>query len=283
MTRSRNFIALLLLFVFFSYHTALRAQSSSPDQPAPPAGQQQPNEQQPAPPPEKPADQQPVPEKPDAPTPKTSDASLEHRVYNRILGIIPNFIATEDTPENRKPLTPCQKYDLAFREMFDYSAQIGIGIGAAIDQGFEGRSGFGQGWDAYGKRFVADEAGNISGTFITTGFLPHILKQDPRFFRRGRGGIPKRAWYAFTRVVVTRSDAGKPVFNTSNVFGSLAEDGISTLFYPGYNHTVAGTFRGWGYQMLQDGGFNILSEFYPDVMDPILRRLHKNPVPHARP
>jgi hypothetical protein len=276
LTRSRSFIALRLLLVFFSYHTALRAQSSSPDQPAPPV------EQQPAP--EKPAEQQPppVPEKPDAPVPKSA-ANIEHRMYNRILGIIPNFIATEDTPENRKPLTPRQKYDLAFREMFDYSAQIGIGIGAAIDQGLEGRSGFGQGWDAYGKRFIADEAGNISGTFITTGFLPHILKQDPRFFRRGRGGFRKRAWYAFTRVVITRSDAGNPVFNTSNVVGSLAEDGISTLFYPGYNHTVGGTFGGWGFQMLQDGGFNLLSEFYPDIMDPILLRLHKSPAPHAHP
>lgn len=283
MTRLRHFAALLFLFV--SFHPVLRAQSSSPNQPAPPLGQQQPVDQQPAPPPEKPAEQQPppVPEKPDAPQPKNPVVKLEHRAYNRILGIIPNFIATDDTPENRKPLTPRQKYNLAYHEMFDYSAQIGVGIGAAIDQASEGKSGFGQGWGAYGERFGADEAGNISGTFLTTGFFPHIFKEDPRFFRRGRGGIAKRGWYAFTRVVVTRSDAGNSVFNISNVFGSLAEDGVSTLFYPGYNHTPGRIFRGWGYQLLQDGGFNILSEFYPDIMDPILRRLHKTPAPQTHP
>ena len=168
--------------------------------------------------------------------------------------------------------------------MFDFSAHIEIGIGAAIDQATEGRKHtFGQGWKAYGERFGAGEAGNISGSFLTTGFFPHIFKQDPRFFRRGRGSIPSRAWYAFTRVVVTRSDAGKPVFNTSNVLGSLAEDGVSTLFYPDYIHSPGRTFRGWGFQMLQDGGFNILSEFYPDLMDPIFRRLHKYPAPHSPP
>lgn len=205
-------------------------------------------------------------------------------MYNRILGIIPNFIATDDTPQTRRPLTPRQKYNLAFHEMFDFSAHIQIGIGAALDQATEGsKHTFGQGWGAYGDRFVAGEAGNISGSFLTTGFFPHIFKQDPRLFRRGHGGIPTRAWYAFTRVVITRSDEGKSVFNTSHVLGSLAEDGVSTLFYPDYKHSAGATFRGWGWQLLQGGGFNILSEFYPDLMDPILRRLHKYPAPHAHP
>jgi hypothetical protein len=272
-------LAAPLFFSFFLFCQPLLGAQSPSSEPTPADQQSSPV---------KPADQQPSQapeEKPNAPEPKNPVVKLEHRAYHRLLGVIPNFIATDDTPENRKPLTPRQKYHLAFSEMFDPGNQIGIGIGAAIDQATEGRHSFGQGWGAYGERFGADEAGNISGTFLTTGLFPHIFKEDPRFFRRGTGGIPRRAWYAFTRVVVTRSDAGNQVFNVSNVFGSLAEDGVSTLFYPGYHHTVTGTFRGWGFQMLQDGGFNILSEFYPDIVDPILRRLHKYPPPqpHSQP
>lgn len=265
MTRSRNLVALIFLLPFLLC-PCVGAQSPAPDPSAP--AQQQPL---------------PVPEKPDAPVAQPDETAPEHHIYNRILGIIPNFISTEDTPETRHPLTPRQKYNLAFHQMFDYSAHIGIAFGAAIDQGTEARSGFGQGWQAYGERVGAGEAGNISGSFLTTGFFPHIFKQDPRFFRRGRGGISKRAWYAFTRVIITRSDEGKPVFNTSNVLGSLVEDGVATTFHPGDSHTVGGTFSGWGLQLLQNGGYNILSEFYPDIMDPILRRLHKTPAPHAHP
>lgn len=265
------FFALIFSLIFFSGRP-LRAQSPATE--PPPSTPESTPVQQPS----------PDHEKPDAPLPKTDEAPPDRHMYNRILGIIPNFISVEDTPENRRPLTARQKYNLAFHEMFDFSAQIQIGIGAAIDQATEAHANsFGQGWGAYGERFIAGEAGDISGSFLTTGFFPVIFKQDPRLFRRGRGAIRKRAWYAFTRVVVTRSDAGKPMFNYSNVFGSLAEDGISTLFYPGYIHTVGGTFQGWGYQMLQNGGFNILSEFYPDIVDPILRRLHKYPTPHAHP
>ncbi|GAC1623300.1 MAG: hypothetical protein PVS2B2_20140 [Candidatus Acidiferrum sp.] len=265
MTPSRTFFALLFLFIFIARPSSLRAQSPgpqpSPDQASAPVDPQQPT----------------APEKPDAPIPKTSSAAANEPIYKRILGIIPNFIATEDTPENRRPLTPRQKYNLAFHQMFDYSAHLGIGIGAAIDQASEGESNFGQGWGAYGERFGAAEAGNITGSFLTTGFFPHIFKQDPRFFRRGTGGIKSRAWYAFTRTVITRSDEGKSVFNSSSVLGSLVGDSVSTAFYPETDHSVAQTFTGWGLQIAQNGGFNILSEFYPDIVNKVLRRNRKAP------
>jgi hypothetical protein len=263
LTRSRISIAVLFSFVFFSCHSLLRAQSPSPqpspDQTASPVGQPPPSSQ----------------EKPDAPVPQAG-ANIENpRLYKRILGVIPNFIATEDMPQNRYPLTPRQKYNLAFHQMFDISAHAGIAIGAAIAQASEGESSFGQGWGAYGERIGASEAGNITGSFLTTGLFPHIFKQDPRFFRRGTGGVKSRAWYAFTRTVITRSDGGKSVFNSSGVFGSLVEGGISTAFYPADDHSVAQTFSGWGMQIVQNGGYNILSEFYPDIVDRVLHRNRK--------
>jgi hypothetical protein len=227
----------------------------------------------------------PTPEKPDAPVPQVGADTENPRLYKRILGVIPNFIATEDTPQNRHPLTPRQKYNLAFHQMFDISAHAGIAIGSAIAQASEGEGSFGQGWGAYGERIGAAEAGNITGSFLTTGFFPHIFKQDPRFFRRGTGGLRSRAWYAFTRTVITRSDGGKSVFNTSGVLGSLVESGISTAFYPADDHSVAQTFSGWGMQIAQNGGFNILSEFYPDIVNKVLHR-NRRPsqnVPAAAP
>jgi hypothetical protein len=260
LTLSRTSAAVLLSFVFFSSDSLLRAQSPaqpvSPGQPAPPEGQQ-------------PA---PAPEKPDAPVAKSGPDQANETLYKRILGVIPNFIATEDTPQTRRPLTPRQKYNLAFHQMFDFSAHLEIGIGAAISQATDGEGSFGQGWRAYGERFGAAEAGNITGSFLVTGFFPHIFRQDPRFFRRGTGGVRSRAWYAFTRTVITRSDQGKAVFNSSNVLGSLVQDGVSNAFYPAADRSVAQTFGGWGLQIAQNGGFNILSEFYPDIVNKVLHR-----------
>jgi len=194
------------------------------------------------------------------------------RNQKRILGIIPNFTAVNDTPKNDHPLRPKQKYNLAFHQATDFSAHFGIAISAAINQAADGVPHYGQGWGPYGQRFGAREADNAVSSFLTTGFLPHVLKEDPRFFRRGAGSFKSRTWYAFTRTIVTRSDSGKSVFNTSNVAGSLITLGISNAYYPEEDRTASRTFRGWGIGIAAAGGFDVLREFYPDIIRKVFHR-----------
>src|ERR1700675_87449 len=101
--------------------------------------------------------QSPAPEsqKPSAPAAK-QDASRDENP-KRILGIIPNFQTTNDLPENQKPLTPKEKYILAFHQTVDISAHFGNLFQSALQQASNGEPHYGQGWGAYASRFGASE------------------------------------------------------------------------------------------------------------------------------
>ena len=48
---------------------------------------------------------------------------------------------------------------------------------------------WGQGWDAFGKRFAASFADQTSENMMTEAVLPSLLKHDPRYFRMGQGSF----------------------------------------------------------------------------------------------
>jgi hypothetical protein len=249
-------------------------------------------------------------DKPESPAPKVQDAPLptppsntasqsstpfspdhsaeQEKNPKRILGIIPNFQTTNDTPQNRAPLTSKQKYTLAWHHMFDFSAHFGNALQAAMQQASNSDPHYGQGWGAYGQRFGAAEADQAVSSFFTLGFLPHVLKQDPRYFRRGKGSAWSRIRYAATRTVITRTDSGTPTFNASQVFGQLAQAGISNAYYPREDRDVAGTFEGWGMNLAFTSGYNVLKEYYPDLVRTVSHRHHEpkasiQPAPPANP
>jgi hypothetical protein len=200
-------------------------------------------------------------DKPDAPTPKLSTApSAEYprtekaqgsagapsntggqasdphaqRDENpkRILGFIPNFQSKDDIPQNQTPLAPKEKYSLAYHQTVDFSTHIGNAFQAALQQASNGQPHYGQGWGPYAQRFGAAEADQVTSAFFIFGLLPHVLKDDPRYFRKRYGSPWSRIRYAATRTVVTRTDAGGRTFNTPQVLGQLLQQGISTAYYP---------------------------------------------------
>lgn len=60
-----------------------------------------------------------------------------------------------------------------------------------------------------------------------------LLKQDPRYFRLGEGGLGHRVGYSVVQEVVCRTDNGGRSFNFSNVLGAFTSGAISNLYYPG--------------------------------------------------
>jgi hypothetical protein len=210
---------------------------------------------------------------PSAPAPKT-DASQDENP-KRILGIIPNFQTTNDVPETWKPMTPKEKYILALHQTVDISAHAGNLFQSALQQASNGEPHYGQGWGAYASRFGASEADQATSSFFIFGFLPHILKDDPRYFRKGKGSIWSRIAYSATRTVITRSDSGHSTFNIPQVGGQLAQAGISNLYYPEQDRSVKGTFQDWGINLSYTSLYFVLKEFYPDTLGRVLNRHHK--------
>lgn len=224
---------------------------------------------------------QPIPSevdaKPDSPDPKSAadkpvqpgvdanDKDARDEVPKRIFWIIPNFMTTNDQPENQGPLTPNQKYNIAWHQFWDYSAHFGNIIQASISQAANALPHYGQGWGAFGERYLAQEGDQFTGSMLIYGVLPNMLHQDPRYFRKGRGSKWSRIYYAASRVVIARTDSGKPTFNASTVFGQLGQASISMLYYPKQDREVTGILTGWAINQGYNIGWNQLKEWTPDL------------------
>jgi hypothetical protein len=198
----------------------------------------------------------------------------------RILGIIPNFQTTNDIPAVEEPMTVKEKYVLAWHQTVDISAHFGNLFQAALQQASNGQPHYGQGWGPYAQRFGAAEADQATSAFFIFGFLPHVLHQDPRYFRRGKGPIWGRIGYAATRTVISRKDSGEAAFNTPQVAGQLLQQGISTSYYPQEDRSVSGVFQNWGVNLAYNSAYNVLKEFYPDFLRIVFHR-HKEQAPSA--
>lgn len=148
----------------------------------------------------------------------------------RVLGVIPNFYVSY-VPK-AVPLTPRQKFELAWKTTIDPVSFGVTGAVAGIQQATDQFSGYGQGAQGYGKRYGASYADLVTGTFIGGAILPSLLKQDPRYFYKGTGSIKSRTMYALANAVICKGDNKKWQFNYSEVIGAFATGGISYLYYP---------------------------------------------------
>jgi len=182
----------------------------------------------------------------------------------RILGLIPSFTTADDTSGNRIRLTPHQKYALALDQMFDVSAHVGNLLQAGIQQATSGQPHYTS--EPFGKRLVAAEADQITSCLFIYGAFPTLLHDDPRYFRRMEGTPISRTWYAVSRTFVSRTDRGVHTFNTSQLAGQFAQVSLSNIYYPRQDRTLSGTFTNWAIQLAYNSAFNVVKEFYPDLV-----------------
>ena len=159
-----------------------------------------------------------------------AEQQISAEVKQRIIGVLPNFYVTYVS--DAAPLTRKQKFKLALKVSVDPVTFLTTGVTAGIEQWQGDFSGYGEGFSGYAKRYGATYGDRITSTFFGAALLPSLLHQDPRYFYKGTGGIPRRALYAISTVVICKGDNGHWQPNYSNVLGNLAAGGISSLYYP---------------------------------------------------
>jgi hypothetical protein len=195
----------------------------------------------------------------------------------RIFGVLPNY-RTANSTAVYMPITVKQKFTIAAKDSFD-SPLVGLAaVIAAWGQADNSHPAFGQGWAGYGRRVGTSYADQAIGNMMTEGIFPSMLREDPRYFRRGYGGIWSRTWYAATRVFVTHTDAGGMRFNFSEVLGNATGTAISNLYYPD-DHSFADNVQKTGEQIGIDAVSQVLKEFWPDIK----HKLFHGPNPNAEP
>jgi hypothetical protein len=184
----------------------------------------------------------------------------------RIMGVVPNFQTTNAKASDVPALTPKQKFILATHQSFDISSHVGNLFQSTLEQAGNGQPHYGEGWGAFGKRFAASEADQVTGAYLTYAVLPIVFHEDPRYFRLGHGPAPVRILYALSRSVITRRDSGGWTFNKSQPVGSFIAGEISTTYYPAQDRNLDGVALNCAVNLAYKGGFNVLSEYYPDLL-----------------
>ncbi|HVB35330.1 MAG TPA: carboxypeptidase-like regulatory domain-containing protein [Patescibacteria group bacterium] len=206
--------------------------------------------------------------------PRIAEEQIKVQEQQRVLGLIPNFYVSYIP--NAVPLSPKQKFELAWKTTLDPVTFVLTGAVAGIEQSQNDFSGYGQGAQGYGKRYGASYADVVASTFIGGALLPSLLKQDPRYFYKGSGSTRSRILYAIANSVICKGDNGRWQPDYSGILGSLAAGGISDLYYPAANRNGAAlAFQTTAIGIGESAAANLLQEF-------LLRKLTRNPA-HRQP
>jgi Carboxypeptidase regulatory-like domain len=196
-------------------------------------------------------------------TPPTVDVAQDEikvEEQQRVFGVIPNFYVSYIS--NAAPLTPRQKFQLAWKTSID-PVSFGVNaIVAGVEQAQDDFGGYGQGAKGYAERYGAAYGNFVIGTYIGSAILPSILKQDPRYFYKGTGSKRSRILNALAQSVICKGDNGHWQANYSGLIGGLAASGIANVYYApkdrdGVGFTLENTLIGIGTTAVT----NLLQEF----------------------
>ena len=182
----------------------------------------------------------------------------------RILGVIPNFRAVS-ADEHLPSQTVKQKFLATTQQSFDYSSIFFSGILAGVAQAQNSVPQFHRGAPAYGRYFWHNYVDQTDENYWVQFILPVALHQDSRYYTLGHGGFVKRAGYAITRTLVTRTDSGGRAFNASEIVGAGTAAGISYLYYPSQEKTWTKTGQRWFLNVGLDGATYLFQEFWPNI------------------
>ena len=202
-----------------------------------------------------------------------AEVQLKDEEKQRVIGFIPNFYVSY-VPD-AAPLSPKQKFELAWKTTLD---PVTFGINAAVaglEQAVDEYPGYGQGAQGYGKRYGAAYADSVTSTLIGGAILPSLFKQDPRYFYKGTGSTASRLAYALANAVICKGDNKRWQPAYSYLLGDLAASGISNLYYPEKSRGVGLTFENAAIGIGATAAGNVLQEF-------IVRKLTWN-LPHHAP
>lgn len=249
-------VALAFTVALFVFYGPCRAQQQTPPQP----------QNQTTAPTTSPAGGQPAPQ--------SSTQTPENKPKDdRLFYALPNYLTIENA-DQAPLLSSGEKYKMVAKTSFDYVEYPYIAALSGISQAENSEAGYGQGAAGYGKRFGAAFADNTIGNFMTGAVFPSILKQDPRYYQLGASHAKPahRVFYSIERLFVTRTDSGHSQFNVSEIAGNAVAAGISNIYHPASDRTVANTISVWWTEIMWDGVANEAKEFWPDLHQWISRK-----------
>lgn len=191
-------------------------------------------------------------------------SSNPHRT-GRLFGFIPNYATVEAGAGNKAVLTTSDKFKLTLQGAFDPYEFVIVGVVTAVSQA-QGQGAWpGHGFIGYTENYAVGFANQAIGNVMTGAVFPALLRQDPRYFQRSRGGFLRRFAYAGSRIFIARGDSGKAQPNYSEFAGNAAAAALSNLYEPTSSRTLANGLSTWETQIAIDAFSFEAKEFWPDL------------------
>jgi hypothetical protein len=204
------------------------------------------------------------------------DIPDDERQTKRQAGILPNFRSVSPG-EIVPPPTVRSRFVTTTEDNFDYSALAFALLIAADSEWSNNTPEFHKGMPGFARYYwhtVADQS--IENYFVEF-IVPTINHEDSRYYAMGKrgGGLVKRTEYSLSRVFVTRSDQGKPMFNYGEIVGAAGAVTVSTFYYPSPERTAANGARNYGLDISYDALTFMFHEFYPDISNALFNKKNK--------
>ena len=179
---------------------------------------------------------------------------------------------------HRRGLTPCaldisDKFRLFTQNSIEPVTFVAAAFNAGLAQAQDDEPSFGQGTVGYAKRYGAALGDDVSSNFFHTFLFPVVFRQDPRYYRRLEGSGTRRLRHALSHVFVANGDSGKRMFNFSEWLGTSSSVTLSNTYHPGNSRGLQPTARQVGLSIASDMGFDVLREFWPEIV----KKLNGNP------
>ena len=218
--------------------------------------------------------------KPDSPEPKHSDTTSSGPASTFIGYVTNKSFIFPDIAASPGPLTAGRKFKIFVNQSISPPYLIAAGCSAASGQIREVPEAYSEELEGYGSRYGTALARASSNSFFGTFLFASMFHQDPRFFPQSEPSLWGSVKYSARRLVVTRNDSGKDVFNTSGLLGTLASETLANAYLPVSEQTGAKTAQRFGTDLAWRFAGNMFKNYWPTIFHNMgLNRLKVIPDP----
>jgi hypothetical protein len=175
------------------------------------------------------------------------------------------------------------KFVLFVQDSVDPITFLGAAFNAGIDQAENSDHSYGQGAQGYGRRFGAEYTDQATSRFFKDFAYTSIFSEDPRYYSLAHGSTGKRLLHALEHAVVAHHDDGTRMFNFSEWLGTASAVAVSNTYHPDNHRGFAPAASRVGYSVLQDMGYDVLREFWPEISRKFKLPFHAESAPVGPP
>ena len=186
-----------------------------------------------------------------------SPATVQPDVIDKILSMV--------GPSEPNTLTEKKRFQLYLVNTVGPIPIFGEALAAGISQWGNRPEEWGQGWNAYGKRFANNVAYNGVRQSITYG-TSVLFHEDNRYFASHKQGFWPRTGYAVLSTITARRPGGGRSLSVSSVAGVIGASTSASFWGPRSWRGAGNISVNAAFSFGATAGFNVVREFLPDLL-----------------